>query len=65
MRKNEIPKAKDNELITEYISKYASLLLNYNSKMGIKVLEKQCENLEAELLKREILTKEDIEKLRK
>ena len=63
MRKNEIPKAKDNELIAEYINVYAMLLLNYNRDMGTKQYEKRCEYLEAELLKREILTKEDIEKL--
>lgn len=63
MRKNEIPKAKDNDLITEYILKYGLLFVNYNTNRGIKQLEKQCENLEAELLKRGILTEENLQRL--
>ena len=63
MRKNEIPKAKDNDLITEYILKHAFLLVNFNNQMGTKQLEKQCENLEAELLKRGILTEENLQRL--
>jgi hypothetical protein len=65
MRKNEIPKAKDNDLITEYINAYATLLLNYNANLGTKQLEQMCKNLEAELLKREILTEENIARLNK
>ena len=63
MRKNEIPKAKDNDLITEYVSSYATLLLNYNLSRGVIQAEKHCKDLEAELLKRGILTEENIQTL--
>lgn len=60
MRKSEIPKAKDNDLITEYVSSYATLLLNYNLSRGIIQAEKHCKDLETELLKRGLLTEENI-----
>lgn len=63
MRKNEIPKAKDNDIITEYVLKYSFLTVNFNAGLGTKQLEKQCENLEAELLKRGILTEENLHRL--
>ncbi len=63
MRKNEISKAKDNDLITEYVSSYATLLLNYNLDKGTTQAEKHCKDLEAELLKRNILTEENIRTL--
>ena len=65
MKKSEIAKAKDNDLITEYVSSYASLSTNYNLKLGTKRLEQQCIALETELLKRGILTIENIERLNK
>jgi len=63
MKKTDIPKLADNDLITEYVSAYASLLININMNMGIKQLEKQCANLEEELLKRGLLTEENIKRL--
>lgn len=63
MRKTDIPKLADNDLITEYVSAYASLLMNTNMNMGVKQLEKQCSNLEEELLKRGLLTEENIKRL--
>ena len=63
MTKAEILKAKDNDLITEYISSYASLLVNYNLKLGTKRLEQHCSALETELLKRGILTEDNIKTL--
>lgn len=60
MKKNEITKAKDNELIVEYVKSYSSLCLNENLQLGTKQLSKHCVDLEAELLKREILTENDI-----
>lgn len=63
MTKSEIKKAKDNDLITEYVSSYAILLLNYNLDKGTKQAEKHCRDLEAELLKRGILTEENINTL--
>lgn len=65
MRKNQIPKSKDNELIFEYVNSYAKLLLNYNQNKGIKQLEKHCNDLEKELLNRGFLTEEQIEYLNK
>lgn len=63
MRKTDIPKLADNDLITEYVRVYASLLMNTNMNMGVKQLEKQCANLEDELLKRGLLTEENIKRL--
>lgn len=63
MTKREIPKAKDNDLIAEYVSSYATLLLNYNLSRGVIQAEKHCKDLEAELLKRGILTEENIRSL--
>lgn len=63
MRKTEIPKAKENDLITEYVSSYATLLLNYNLSRGTTQAEKHCRDLEAELLKRGLLTEENIREL--
>ncbi|MEE1256002.1 MAG: hypothetical protein UHN47_05770 [Lachnospiraceae bacterium] len=63
MQKKEIVNAKDNELITEYVSTYASYLINFNLNRGTKQHAKHCHDLEAELLRRGILTEEDIERL--
>ena len=63
MKKTEIPKARDNDLIEDYVSSYATLLLNYNASRGIIQVEKHCKDLETELLKRGILTEENIKAL--
>lgn len=63
MRKSEIKKAADNELIVDYVSSYSSLILNYNLGRGIKQHEKHCHDLEQELLSRGLLTEEDIKHL--
>ena len=63
MRKTEIKTAKDNELIAEYVHSYAMLIVKYNLNRGTKQLEKHCHDLETELLKRGLLTEDDIEKL--
>lgn len=60
MRKNEISKAKDNELIVDYVRSFAMLIRNDALRCGTKQLEKHCKDLEAELIKRGILTAEDI-----
>ena len=39
MRKTEIPKAKNNELVKDYVTSYALLSLNYNLGRGTKQLE--------------------------
>lgn len=63
MTKKEIAQVKNNELITEYVNSYAMLMMNYNEGKGIYRLQKHCQDLEAELLKREILQQSDIDKL--
>ena len=64
MRKNEIAKAKDNDLITEYAVSYATMLLNYNLGRGMKQIESHCRDLEEELFKRGLLTEENLKRLR-
>ena len=63
MRKTEIKKAKDNELVLEYVETYSLLLLNYNLGKGIKQLKSHFDDLSKEMVKRGILTLEDVEKL--
>jgi hypothetical protein len=63
MKKNEIAKAKDSELVYEYVQKYSSLCLNYNLGRATKQLQIHCNNLEEELVKRGLLTEEDVAKL--
>jgi hypothetical protein len=63
MNKKDIPKLKDNDLIEEYVSAYSSLLLNYNLNRGTKQYEGQCNAMEKELLKRGILTEDNIRRL--
>lgn len=63
MRKSEIPKAKDNELVFEYVESYALLMMNYNEGKAIKQKQAHCNELEKELVKRGLLTEEDVKKL--
>ena len=63
MKKNEIEKAKDNELITEYVKSYSNLCLKYNLNRITKQAEAHCKDLERELVKRGLLTEEDIKYL--
>lgn len=64
MTKTEMKKAANNELIVAYVEAYSSFVLKYNEKgRGIKMIQKECQNLEAELLKRELLTEEDVRRL--
>lgn len=64
MTKSEIKKAKDNDLITEYVKSYSSFILNCNFDRGTKQLGQHCQDLEDELLRRGILTNENIDALR-
>lgn len=64
MRKREIKKAKDNEIIVDYISSNISWHLNYNSGKSVDQLGKHCHDLEEEIIKRGILTSDDIGKFR-
>lgn len=63
MTKKEIKSAKDSELVYEYATNYALLLLNYNMGKGTNRLQAHCNNLENELMKRNLLTEEDIKRL--
>lgn len=63
MRKSEIKKAKDNELLVDYISSVTSLHLNYNLNKKTEQLTKHCHDLEEEIIKRGILTTEDVRKV--
>lgn len=63
MTKAEIRKAKDNELIVDYVLTFSTLCLNINQGGGIKRYSQHCHDLETELLSRGILNEEDIKKL--
>ena len=63
MTKLEIKKANDSELIYDYILTYSTLVCNINLQMGTKRYQKHLEDLNAEMLKREILTPEQIANL--
>ena len=63
MRKNEIPKAKNNELLVDYIRSYSEWGENSILGRGVKQLERHCADLEKELVKRGILTEEDVKHL--
>ena len=57
MRKNEVRKVADNELIVELAEIYSMLLLNYNDgNRGIKQLSKQLEWLTDEMVSRGLIT---------
>ncbi len=59
MRKSEVKKVADNELIVELAHVYAMLLVNYNDgNRGIKQLSKQLEWLTDEMVRRGLITKE-------
>lgn len=63
MKKTEIPKLKDNELIRSYVQTYGFLMRNMNIGRGEKRLSDQCKALEGELIKRNLLTEEDVRML--
>lgn len=60
MRKNEIKKAKDNELIVDLVLSFGIWCRNVNLGLGEKRLGSHCKDLEEELLKRGVLTEEDV-----
>ena len=63
MTKAEIKKAQNHELIVDYVRSYSSLMYNYNCGGGVKMLEKHCNDLEMELLKRGLLTEAEVKYL--
>lgn len=63
MRKAEIPKASNGELIVDYILTYSSYCLNVNTGRGEKQLCNHLKDLDSEFLKRNILTQSQIDRL--
>ncbi len=63
MNKQEIKKSANNELVRESIRTYGFLLQNYTLQRGIKQLEKHWKDCTDELIKRNILTEEDVRHL--
>lgn len=63
MWKSEITKAPTNKLIVDYIRSSAEFAVNLNLKRGTERLSKHCADLEEELVKRGILTDEDVKVL--
>ena len=63
MTKQEVRKCADNELIRESIYTYGFLLQNWSLQRGVKQLEKHCNDCCEELVKRELLTEEDVKHL--
>lgn len=63
MRKSEIKKSKNNDLIVDYICSVVSFHLNYNLGRAIEQIEKHCADLEKEIISRGILTEDDIQKV--
>lgn len=63
MRKTEMRAAQDSEIIYDYVQSYAQACLNYNLNRGTKALEKHLEDLSAEVLRRGLLTPEQVKRL--
>lgn len=64
MTKEELRKAKDSEVVADYISTYAYWVLELNDSRGkTKALRKHLDILEAEALRRGIMTEEQIDML--
>lgn len=63
MTKREIPKAKDNELIVDYVRTQTLLEANLITGRGIKQLLAHAHDLENELVKRGLLTEADVKYL--
>lgn len=63
MRKAEMRAATDSEIIYDYVQSYAQSCLNYNQNRGTKALGKHLQDLNAEVLRRGLLTPEQVKKL--
>lgn len=63
MTKTEMKKAENNELIYRYISLHSLIGIKYNEGKSIKSLLKEQADLDTEMLKRGLLTEEQIKKL--
>lgn len=65
MTKNEIKTAHDSDLIMDYISTYSRAMLNENCGLPTKALDKHLKDLDCEMLKRGLLTQDQIDCLNK
>ena len=63
MTKKELKTAKDNEVIFDYINTFATWYYNYNCGGGIKRTGEHLRDLDDEMLKRGLLTKEQVDML--
>ena len=63
MTKTEMKKATNNEIIYRYIKAYSSRTLNINLGGKTKSLETELTNLNDEMLKRGLLTEDQIRNL--
>ena len=64
MRKSELKTAPDSEIILDLVQSYATACLNYNLDRGTKAIEKHLEDLRDEVLRRGMLTPEQVNKLK-
>lgn len=64
MRSSDIPKISNGDLITEYVFAFSDLVFNMNRGRGTKVLTAQCTKIEDELLKRGLISEENLKRLR-
>ena len=60
MKKTEIKRAEDHELIAEYVNTYSRWTLNYSRSRGVKQLRAHLDDLEAEMLSRGFLTQDEL-----
>jgi hypothetical protein len=63
MTRQEVKKSSDNELVRESLHTYGRLLQNWASNRGVKQLEKHWKDCTDEMVKRNILTEEDVNHL--
>lgn len=63
MTKKEMEKANDSEIILDYIRSYANLAVNQNLGCGIDRLSNHLVDLDEQMLKRGILSEDQIRRL--
>lgn len=63
MTKTEMKNAENNEIIYRYIKAYSLFVCNMNLGGSTKSLDKELKNLDVEMLKRGLLTEDQVKKL--
>ena len=63
MNKREMKTASDGDLIVEYVRACADLASNFVLDRGIIQIQRNIKNMEAEILKRGILTQKQIDRI--